>query len=84
MTAFHFVATLSFLVGKTCVLTGVFPEVGGGAGLNLGKDRVRARVEAYGGRVPGSSSGRTDGLVGGRGPRIYFESIGRPRIDSKD
>ena len=32
-------------------MTGVFPEVGGGAGLNLGKERVKAMIESFGGRV---------------------------------
>jgi hypothetical protein len=35
----------SALAGKTCVLTGVFPEVGGGKGLSLGKDRVKRMIE---------------------------------------
>ena len=30
------------LAGKTVVLTGLFPELGGGGGLNLGKDKARA------------------------------------------
>jgi len=34
-------AVAGALGGKTFVLTGVFPEVGGGAGLDLGKARVR-------------------------------------------
>lgn len=34
-------AAANVLAGKTCVLTGVFPEVGGGAGLNRGKDRLK-------------------------------------------
>jgi hypothetical protein len=39
------------LAGKTFVLTGVFPEVGGGAGLNLGKDRVKQMIQSFGGKV---------------------------------
>ena len=31
------------MAGKTVVMTGVFPEVGGGAGLDLGKARVPMR-----------------------------------------
>lgn len=56
------------LAGKTVVLTGVFPEVGGGAGLDLGKARVKAMVEAFGGKVTGSVSGRTDVLIVGKEP----------------
>lgn len=54
--------------GKRFVLTGVFPEVGGGAGLNLGKDRVKAMIEDFGGKVTGSISGKTNFLVVGREP----------------
>ena len=35
----------------TVVLTGIFPEVGGGAGLNLGKDRARCMLESFGAKV---------------------------------
>jgi hypothetical protein len=54
------------LAGQTVVLTGTFPELGGGAGLNLGKDRAKAMVEAFGGKVTGSVSGRTTLLVVGK------------------
>ena len=43
---------------KTVVLTGIFPEVGGGCGLNLGKDKVKSIVESFGGKVTGSISGK--------------------------
>jgi len=56
------------LSGKTVVLTGIFPEVGGGAGLELGKARVKAMVEAFGGKVTSSVSGRTDVLIVGKEP----------------
>ena len=36
----------NMLDGKTLVMTGVFPEVGGGAGLNYGKDRCKVN-ESY-------------------------------------
>lgn len=36
-------AQSGFLNGKTVVITGIFPEVGGGAGLNLGKDKLKVR-----------------------------------------
>ena len=51
------------MAGLTCVSTGIFPEVGGGSGLNLGKDRVKAMVQSFGGRVTGSVSGKTDILI---------------------
>ena len=54
--------------GKTFVLTGVFPEVGGGSGLNLGKDRVKAMIQSFGGRVTGSVSGKTDYVLVGASP----------------
>jgi hypothetical protein len=30
------------------VLTGIFPEIGGGSGLSLGKDRLKAIIESFG------------------------------------
>ncbi|KAI9011624.1 hypothetical protein DFJ74DRAFT_645598 [Hyaloraphidium curvatum] len=54
--------------GQTFVLTGIFPEVGGGAGLDLGKGRTRAFIESFGGRVTGSVSGKTTYLVVGKEP----------------
>ncbi len=39
------------LRGKTVVLTGLFPELGGGSGLDLGKERAKAMVEEFGGKV---------------------------------
>lgn len=50
------------LDGKRFVLTGIFPEVGGGSGLNLGKDRMEGMIEAFGGTVTGSVSGKTGKL----------------------
>lgn len=61
-------ATAGSLAGKRCVLTGVFPEVGGGGGLTLGKDKVKAMIESFGGVVTGSLSGKTDYLVVGKEP----------------
>jgi NAD-dependent DNA ligase len=55
------------LAGKTFVLTGIFPEVGGGIGLNLGKDRLKDIITAFGGKVTGSVSGKTDVVVIGKG-----------------
>lgn len=56
--------------GLIVVLTGLFPEVGGGSGLNLGKDKVKGMVEAFGGKVTGSVSGRTHILVVGKEPGL--------------
>ena len=36
------------LQGKTFVLTGTFPEVGGGAGLTLGKGKVKRMIQSFG------------------------------------
>mmetsp|Transcript_2524 Transcript_2524/g.5431 ORF Transcript_2524/g.5431 Transcript_2524/m.5431 type:complete len:849 (+) Transcript_2524:32-2578(+) len=47
------------LAGRVFVLTGIFPEVGGGSGLNLGKDRTKAMIESFGGRVTSAVSGKT-------------------------
>ena len=43
--------TKNNLAGKTCVMTGIFPEVGGGAGLSLGKDRVKSMLQSFGAKV---------------------------------
>jgi len=56
------------LAGQTVVLTGIFPEVGGGDGLSLGKDKVRKMITSFGGKVTTSVSGKTDILVVGKDP----------------
>lgn len=61
-------APRDFLKGKTVVMTGVFPEIGGGAGLNLGKDRLRTMCESFGARVTSAISGKTDMLIVGKEP----------------
>eukprot|EP00977_Amphora_coffeiformis_P024329 scaffold15537_cov170-Amphora_coffeaeformis.AAC.6 len=68
--------------GKTFVTTGVFPEIGGGQGLTLGKDRVELMIESFGGRVTGSISGRTDVLVVGKetGMDKVSEARTRPKV----
>jgi len=65
------------LRGETVVLTGLFPEVGGGAGLNLGKDRTARLVESFGGRVTSSVSGKTTILLVGKEPG--FSKVARAR-----
>lgn len=61
-------AVVGALAGKTVVLTGIFPEVGGGTGLKLGRAKVKAMVESFGGRVTTSVSGKTDILIVGKEP----------------
>eukprot|EP00798_Chlamydomonas_sp_ICE-L_P027026 gene27026-2253_t len=68
------------LAGQTVVFTGVFPEVGGGTGLSLGKDRVKAMVESFGGRVTGSVSGKTTLLLVGKEPG--FSKVSQARRSS--
>lgn len=65
--------------GKTFVLTGIFPEVGGGGGLSLGKDKVKAMLQSFGGRVTGSVSGKTNVLVVGKEPGMSKVSAARAR-----
>jgi BRCT domain type II-containing protein len=73
------------LQGMCFVLTGVFPEVGGGAGLNLGKGKVRSMIESFGGRVTSTVSGKTSYLVIGKEPGQTKVSQAQvrdiPRID---
>ncbi len=61
-------AVAGVLNNKKFVLTGVFPEVGGGSGLVLGKDRVKEMIESFGGRVTSSVSGKTDFVLVGQEP----------------
>jgi hypothetical protein len=61
-------ALANMLEGKRVVLTGTFPEVGGGTALNLGKEKVKRMIEAFGGKVTGSVSGKTDILIVGKDP----------------
>ena len=61
-------ASSDSLKGQTVVLTGVFPEIGGGTGLSLGKDRAKRLLESFGARVTSSVSGKTTLLVVGKAP----------------
>ena len=61
-------ATAKALSGKKFVMTGIFPELGGGVGLNLGKDKARELIETFGGRVVGGVSGATTHLLVGTEP----------------
>jgi len=67
------------MAGKTFVMTGIFPEIGGGGGLDLGKDRVKEMITAFGGKVTSAISGRTDVLVVGKEPGMSKVSKARAR-----
>ncbi|KAL7551568.1 hypothetical protein ACHAWF_018419 [Thalassiosira exigua] len=56
------------LEGKRFVVTGVFPELGGGFGLKLGRDNLKAMIESFGGKVTSSISGKTDCVIVGDEP----------------
>jgi hypothetical protein len=56
------------LMGLCFVLTGVWPYQGSGHGLALGKERVKLRIEKFGGIVTMFISGLTDALVVGDCP----------------
>lgn len=56
------------LQGKRFVLTGVFPTLGGGDGLTLGKDKMKQIITSFGGAVTGSISGKTNYVVVGDEP----------------
>ena len=64
-------------------LTPLLPA--GGAGLELGKARCKAMIEAFGGRVTSAVSGKTDYLVVGKAPgaKKVSEAIakGVPTVD---
>jgi len=70
-------AVANVLDGKRFVLTGTFPEIGGGAGLNQGKDRTKEMIESFGGKVTSAVSGKTDFLLVGRDP-------GRSKVSQAD
>ena len=53
---------------KRFVVTGVFPELGGGFGLNLGRDRLKAMIESFDGKVTSSISRKTDYVIVGDEP----------------
>jgi len=69
--------------GKTVVLTGIFPECGGGAGLNLGKSKVKRIVEKFGGRCTSAVSGKTDILLVGKEPGMSKVSQARSKPKCK-
>ena len=64
----HDGAREGILAGLRFVLTGVWPFQGSGHGLTLGKERVKQRIEKFGGIVTLSISRLTDALVVGDCP----------------
>merc|ERR1719203_1051613 len=71
------------LAGKVFVLTGIFPEIGGGTGFRIGKDRARKMIESFGGKVTSAVSGRTDILVVGKDPgpsKVYKARAQKTRL----
>ncbi|KAK3268662.1 hypothetical protein CYMTET_22847 [Cymbomonas tetramitiformis] len=72
-------AVANSLVDETFVLTGIFPELGGGAGLELGKERARAMIERFGGRVTSAVSGKTTVLLVGQEPGFSKVSQAREK-----
>ena len=67
------------LAGLRFILTGVWPDKGGRHGLALGKERVKSRIEKFGGTVTMSFSRLTDALVIGDapGPKKVIEAHNR-------
>merc|ERR1712151_515042 len=68
------------LAGKTFVITGTFPEVGGGTGFQIGKDRVKKMITSFGGKVSSSVSAKTDVVVVGKNPG--FSKVEKARKQS--
>ena len=70
------------MAGLKCAVTGTFPEAGGGEGLNLGRDRVKALVGSFSGKVVGRVSNRVDILIIGKLPgfEAVIEARRRPHI----
>eukprot|EP00985_Skeletonema_marinoi_P001093 scaffold446_cov142-Skeletonema_marinoi.AAC.1 len=56
------------LLGKQFCLTGLFPELGGGSGLKLGKDKMKELIQSFGGKVTSSISGKTHFVIKGVEP----------------
>lgn len=56
--------------GMVFAISGVFPELGGGNGINLGKEEVANMIRSRNGRVAGSVSSKTTVLVVGKEPGV--------------
>jgi len=48
--------------------SGIFPELGGGSGIGIGKTKAEDLITSFGGKVTGSISGKTDYLLVGKEP----------------
>jgi NAD-dependent DNA ligase len=59
------------------VISGVWPDLAGCAGLKIGKERVRAHIKQFGGKVTLAISDVTDVLVIGEkpGPKKLIEAL---------
>lgn len=69
------------LAGRIFVITGTFPEVGGGKGFEIGKDKVKAMIKSFGGKVASGVTGKTDVLVVGKNPG--FSKVSKARKQAK-
>jgi len=58
------------LLRKQFCLTGVFPELGGGSGLQLGKDKMKELIKSFGGKVTSCISGKTHYVIKGVEPGV--------------
>ncbi len=67
------------LEGLRFVLSGTWSNLGGGSGLKVGKQRLKARIKQFGGRVTGAISGVTNVLVIGEspGPKKLVEALAK-------
>mmetsp|Transcript_16466 Transcript_16466/g.27080 ORF Transcript_16466/g.27080 Transcript_16466/m.27080 type:complete len:778 (+) Transcript_16466:77-2410(+) len=67
------------LLGWQFCLTGVFPELGGGNGLKVGKDNMKELIQSFGGKVTSTISGKTHYVVTGiePGPKRLEDAASR-------
>ncbi len=59
------------------ILSGTWPNLGGGSGLKVGKQRLKTPIKQFGGRVTRAISGVTNVLVIGEspGPKKLVEAL---------
>ena len=58
----------TLLAGQTFVMTGTFPDLGGGEGLDLGKLTAKKMMQSFGARVTSAVSGKTSFVLVGKAP----------------
>ena len=63
-------AIVGRLEGKRFVATGLFPELGGGHGLKVGRENLKIMVESFGGKITGIISGKTNYVIFGDKPGV--------------